>query len=227
MAEEKLLIDSDTYLKSGAHIGTKNKSGDMKKYVFKIRPDNLRVMDIQTIDNRIRLAAKLIANYDLDKVAVVGRRLYAKTPIIKFAESIGGKAFTGRFVPGTFTNPQAKEFFEPKIIVVTETDVDMQAVKEAAKIKVPVIAFCSTNNTTTNVDLVIPFNNKGRRSLALGYWLLTRQTLKEKGVIKDDDDFKLTIDDFEYQIVEEERKAEERRKAIQKAERRKKRKKKK
>jgi small subunit ribosomal protein S2 len=227
MPEEKLLIDSDTYLKSGAHIGTKNKSGDMKKYVFKIRPDNLRVMDIQTIDQRIRLAAKLIAQYDLTKVAVVGRRLYAKSPIIKFAQSIGGKAIIGRFVPGTFTNPQSKEFFEPEIVVITETDVDSQAVKEAASIKVPTIAFCSTNNSTKNVDLVIPFNNKGRRSLALGYWLLTRQVLKEKGIIKDDSEFKQTIDDFEYQIVEEERKAEERRKAIQKAEKKRKRKRKK
>ena len=178
MSEEKqLLIDADTYLKSGAHIGTKNKSGEMKRYIFKLRPDGLSVMDVQVLDDKIRLAAKMIAQYNTDKVACVGRRLYAKTPLIRFA---------------------------------------------AAIIRVPVIAFCSTNNTTRDVDLVIPINNKGRRSLALGYWLLAREVLKEKGIMKNDSEFKQTIDDFEYQIKEEEKRAEERRRAIQKMERRRK-----
>ena len=223
MSEEKqLLIDADTYLKSGAHIGTKNKSGEMKRYIFKLRPDGLSVMDVQVLDDKIRLAAKMIAQYNTDKVACVGRRLYAKTPLIRFAAALGGKAFYNRFVPGSFTNATAKEFFEPEIVVVTETEPDMQAVREAAIIRVPVIAFCSTNNTTRDVDLVIPINNKGRRSLALGYWLLAREVLKEKGIMKNDSEFKQTIDDFEYQIKEEEKRAEERRRAIQKMERRRK-----
>ena len=50
---------------------------------------------------------------------------------------------------------------------------------------------------TKNVDLVIPSNNKGRRSLALVYWLLTREVLKEQNKISENDDFKLTVDDFE------------------------------
>lgn len=32
---KELLIDIETYLKSGIHIGTKFKSGEMRKYIFK------------------------------------------------------------------------------------------------------------------------------------------------------------------------------------------------
>ena len=222
MSGEKLLIDADVYLKSGAHIGTKNKSGDMKKYVFKVRPDGLSVLDVQTLDKRIRMASRLISNYNLDRIAIVGRRLYSKTPIKKFAEFVGGKAFSGRFVPGTFTNPTAKEFFEPEIVIISETEQDVQAINEAKIIKVPVIALCSTNNSTRNLDLAIPVNNKGRRSLALVYWLLAKEVLKEKGLIKEDKEFSKTIDDFEYQVKEEEKRAEERKKAVQRRERRRK-----
>ena len=38
-----LLIDVETYLKSGVHIGTKFKSGDMRRYIFKKRKDGLMV----------------------------------------------------------------------------------------------------------------------------------------------------------------------------------------
>jgi small subunit ribosomal protein S2 len=50
------------------------------------------------------------------------------------------------------------------------------------------------------VDLVVPTNNKGRRALACVYWLLTREILKEKGVIVKDEEFTKTIDDFEASL---------------------------
>ena len=194
--------DSEKYLKTGAHIGTKYKTVGMKKYIYKRRDDGLKVMDIQTLDSRIRIAAKFIAKYDKEKIIVASRKLYGKTPTIQFAEAIGGKALTGRFVPGSFTNPEGKKFIELDLLIVTEPDSDFQAVKEAKKLKVPIIALCSTNNTTKDIDLIIPVNNKGRKSLALVYWMMAKKILTERKEIKDEKEFKKTVEDFEYKIKE-------------------------
>ena len=50
-----------------------------------------------------------------------------------------------------------------------------------------VVAICDAKNRLRNVDLALPANNKGRRSLALVYWLLAREMMKERGVINDAD----------------------------------------
>ncbi len=199
---EKTLIPTEKYLKIGCHIGTKFKSGDMKRYIFKNRKDGLKVLDIETIDERIRLAVELLSRFDPKTIAVVSRRLYGKTPVLKFAELVGAKAFTGRFVPGTFTNPNGKEFFEPKILIVSEPESDDQAIVEAERVRIPVIGLCSTNNELRGIDLVVPINNKGRKSLALFYCLAARELMKKKEIISKDEDFKFEIEDFEYQLKE-------------------------
>jgi small subunit ribosomal protein S2 len=83
---------------------------------------------------------------------------------------------------------------------VTDPLADAQALHEAENIGIPVIGLCDTNNETKYLDLVIPTNNKGRRALALVYWLLTRAILKEQGKIKTYNDFKPTVEDFEAEI---------------------------
>lgn len=191
--------DTEKYLKTGAHIGTKYKTCGMKKYIYKRRDDGLKVMDIQTLDSRIEIAAKFISKYDKDKIIIASRKLYGKTPIKEFAEAIGAKALTGRFIPGSFTNPEGKKFIELDLLIVTEPDSDFQAVKEAKKLKVPIIALCSTNNNTKDVDLIIPVNNKGRKSLALVYWMIAKKILTER---KEEKEFKKTVEDFEYKIKE-------------------------
>lgn len=208
----RTLIPVEKYLTSGAHIGTKFKSCGMRKYIYKRREDGLMVMDINTLDERIGTAAKFISAFKKEKVVVVSRKLYGKTPIRQFAEATGAVPLNGRFVPGTFTNPEGKEFIEPNVLVVTDPESDKQAIEEATKLRVPIIAFCSTNNSTRNIDLVIPINNKGRKSLALGYWLLAREVLKERKEIKSNEEFKKKIEDFEYQLKElEDESIEERR----------------
>jgi small subunit ribosomal protein S2 len=106
----------------------------------------------------------------------------------------------GRFRPGTLTNPNAKEFLEPDIILLTDPLADAQALHEAKNIGIPVIGLCDTNNETKYLDLAIPTNNKGRRALALVYWLLTQAVLKEKGKIKSYDEFSSQVEDFEAAI---------------------------
>ena len=86
------------------------------------------------------------------------------------------------------------------MLIVTDPAADQQAVAEAMNVGIPIVALCDANNETRNVDLVIPTNNKGRRALACVYWLLTREVLKEKGLIRSYDEFKLTMDDFEASL---------------------------
>jgi len=200
------LVDTEKYLNTGSHIGTKFKSGDMKKYIYKVRKDGLNVLDVQTLDQRLGYASKFIASFPKNQIVVVSRKVYGQTPAKAFADSIGASAVTGRFVPGTFTNPESNHFVEPKVVVVTDPEADLQAIKEASVIRVPVVALASTNNSLRNIDLVIPINNKGKKSLALGYWILSKEILKAREEIKADADFSKTPEDFEYKMEEGEEK---------------------
>jgi small subunit ribosomal protein S2 len=195
-----LLVSEDIYLTSGVHIGTQQKSADMKQFIFKVRSDGLYVLDVKQTDQRIRVAAKFLSRFPADKIVVVSARQYGQKPAKVFAKAIGAQVIPGRFVPGSLTNPALPQYIEPEVLLATDPAADQQAVAEALNIGIPIVALCDANNETRNVDLVIPTNNKGRRALACVYWLLTRETLKEKKIIEKDSDFKLTIDDFEANL---------------------------
>ncbi|TET89837.1 MAG: 30S ribosomal protein S2 [Methanomassiliicoccales archaeon] len=197
---EGLLVLEDVYLTSGVHIGTQQKSADMKQFIYKIRTDGLYVLDIKKTDRRIKLAAKFLANYDPKRILVVAARQYGQKPAKLFARTIGANVFAGRFVPGTLTNPNLPEYIEPEILVVTDPAADQQAVREAMKLRIPVIGLCDANNETSHVDLVIPTNNKGRRALATVYWLLTREVLRERSEVQTEEDFTMTLEDFEASL---------------------------
>ncbi len=196
----ELLVPEDVYLTSGVHIGTQQKSADMKKFIFKVRSDGLYVMDVKQTDARIRAVAKFMARFQPDRILISSARQYGQKPAKIMAKTLGNKVFAGRFVPGTMTNPILPEYIEPDVLLVTDPAADQQAIAEAMNIGVPIVALCDANNETRNVDLVIPTNNKGRRALACVYWLLTREILKEKGIIKSYEEFKLTMDDFEASL---------------------------
>ncbi|HEC72456.1 MAG TPA: 30S ribosomal protein S2, partial [Thermoplasmatales archaeon] len=149
---------------------------------------------------RLKVAAKFLARFDSSKIIVVSVRQYGHKPITEFAKHIGAVALPGRFVPGTLTNPKLNNYIEPDVILITDPMVDAQALSEASSIGIPIVALCDTNNETKFVDLLIPTNNKGRRALAIIYWLLTREILLEKGKIKSREEFKLAVEDFEAEI---------------------------
>ncbi len=195
--ETGLLVSEDIYLTSGVHIGTQQKSADMKPFIYKVRSDGLYVLDIKKTDTRIRQAAKFLSRYDPRGVLVVAARQYGQKPARIFAKAIGARVFAGRFVPGTLTNPGLPQYMEPDVILVTDPAADQQALREAVNVGIPIVALCDANNETRNVDFVIPTNNKGRRALATVYWLLTREVMKEKSQVGSDEEFTQTIDDFE------------------------------
>ena len=198
---KELLIDEDTFLTCGVHIGTKQKSKDMEPYVYKVRDDGLRILNVNMTSEKVVEAAQFLKDFDPKDVLVVSARQYGWKPATKFAENCGFECIAGRFTPGRLTNPEMRFFIEPKAIVLTDPAADAQAFREATNIKIPVSAMCDSNNLTANVDIVIPGNNKGRRSLALIYWLLSREILRIRGELGADEDLEETIDDFEAPLI--------------------------
>ncbi len=201
---EELLLPRDTLLSAGIHIGTRMKTKDMEQFIYRVRSDGLFVLDVKKTDDRIRATAKFLARFEPAKIAAAAARLYAQEPVTKFCETIRATPVIGRFIPGLLSNPLYANRIEPEVLIVSDPRADFQAVKEASSAGIPVVALCSTDNEFSGVDLVIPTNNKGRRALAVVYWLLARQILREKGELAPDKDLPLTIEDFEAKISREE-----------------------
>ncbi len=186
VSTEDFLVPLDDYLSNGVHVGLKYKTADMKEFIYKIRPDKLCVFDVKKINDRIKIAADFISGYDPKDILVVSNRVYGRLPIQKFCEYVGCKVTKDRFVSGTLTNPGIETYTETKLLIVTDTSSDQQAIKEAALMGIPVVAICDTNTRSKNIDLIIPSNNKGKNSLALVYWILTKEILKSRGITKFD-----------------------------------------
>jgi small subunit ribosomal protein S2 len=153
-------------LSTGIRVGTPIKTKFMTSFITRANPEGLYILDISKTLARIDVAAKFIGRTNIANVAVTSAREYGKTPIEKFCELTGARGIFGRFMPGTFTNPSLPKYLEPEIVIVTDPQADEQAVLEATRAGVPVIALSNSDNITAKVDLVIPSNNRGRKALA-------------------------------------------------------------
>jgi small subunit ribosomal protein S2 len=200
--EQLILAPTELYIEATLPLGTKFKSKYMKNFIYRTRPEGIHIIDVRSIDERIRIAAKFISYYESDKILVVASRPFAIKPATMFAKLIGAKAVTERFLPGTLTNPSLGTYGEIELLFLNDPYQDSQALDEATKIGIPVVALCDTEHSCENVDLVIPCNNKGRRALATVYWLLARQVLREKKIIQSPEQFTYSIEDFETELVE-------------------------
>ncbi len=199
--EGELLIPLEMYLAAGVRIGTRMKSKFMEPFIYSVRPDGLYLLDVKKTDERIRIAAKFIARYDPPRVVAVSGRQYGHRPVKKFCGVVGCKAITGRVLPGTFTNPALKHFIEADLMIVTDPRVDEQAIDEAGKMGIPVVALCDTDSPISYVDLIIPTNNRGRKALALVYWLLAREVLRARGELPPDGELPIPLSDFEAKVL--------------------------
>lgn len=196
----ELLVPLENYLSAGVHIGTHSCTRYMEKFIYRVRPEGLYVLDVRKIDERLRTAAKFLSRFPPSSILAVASRPYAYTPVQKFAEVINGKYIVGRLVPGSLTNPYLNKFMEPEVLLVSDPRTDTQAIKEASSMGIPVIAFADTDAKVEFVDLVIPANNKGRKSLALLYWALARQVLRERKEIPMDGDIPVKVEEFEVKL---------------------------
>ena len=196
MVEEKFLVPTDEYLKSGIHIGTKFKTRYMENFIYKTRPDGLSILNLQKIDERLNIAAKFLAQYNPEEILIVGRRESAWKPIKMFGKVTGARVFAGRYPPGILTNPNLDNYIEVKVLLVVDSGPDKNAVVDATKMGIPVIAICDTNNQSNNIDLVVPSNNKGKKSLGLFFWILAREYLRNRGLLKKNEELKEKLEDF-------------------------------
>ena len=198
MAEEQenLLIDSKEYLKSGIHIGTKFKTKYMANFIYKTRPDGLSVLNLKKIDERVQVAANMLCQYEAEEILIVCRRENGWKSLKKLNELTGIKVIVGRYPPGILTNPNLDIFIEPKIIMVCDPWPDKNVVEDANKVGIPLIALCDTNNQSNKLDLVVPCNNKGKKSVGLLFYLIAREFMQRKGLLKGDEEMPAKIDDF-------------------------------
>ena len=183
-------------LTTGIRVGTEVKTKYMIPYITQANPEGLYLFDLDITLSRIQTASRFIKKFDMKKVIAYSGRTYANTPIEKFCELTGARKMLGRFMPGTLTNPLLPYYSEPQLIIVSDPQVDAQAITEATNAGIPVIGIANTDNVTSELDLVIPANNRGRKSLATVYWLLAHE------ILQDPKEMKYEIDDFETKTAE-------------------------
>jgi small subunit ribosomal protein S2 len=198
-----MLVDKEQYLEAGVNIGTRRNVKDMEEFIFRVKKNNLSILDIDKTDERIEQAANLLANYEPEDILLVSRKPTGHNAVVTFSDITGCNRIFGRFMPGTLTNPNSEEFREPEIVLVTDPEEDFLAVEESMKANIPSIAIADSSNSLDYIDHVVPANNNGTRSIALVYYLLAREYLQKRGEIDGDDDFNYTVDDFEAEEAED------------------------
>lgn len=191
-------------LPTGIRTGTQVKTTFMRPFIAEANLEGLYIINLEKTLGRIGTAAKFISRVGAGNTIVCSGRLSANTPIEKFCELVGAKHLLGRFMPGTLTNPSLPYYIEPKLVLVSDPQMDEQAVTEATNAGIPVIGIANTDNITSRIDLIIPANNRGKTALAATYWLLAREILMGRQEIDDrEDSMRYSIEDFETKIKEE------------------------
>ena len=195
MVEKKTLVPVEEYLTAGVHIGTKFKNGFTDKYIQKSRADGLKILDVEAIDTRLKVFIDFLSRYEPSEFVIMGRRENAKKALKMFSKIVGCDVFTGRYLPGKLTNTELEDYKEYKVVIVCDPLTDKNILNEAFDRGIMTVGFCDTNNKTGKLDLVLPINNKGKKSLGLAFYLAAKAYLVTRGVIKESD-FQYTVDDF-------------------------------
>lgn len=195
MVDSNTLTSVDEYLTAGVHIGTKFKNSYTDKFVLKSRADGLKIIDTELVDSRLKVLINLISRYEPSEIVIMGRRENVKKPLSVFKKLVGCDVLTGRYLPGKLTNTALDSFKEYKLVIVCDPLTDKNILNEAFEQGAVTVGFCDTNNITNKLDLVVPINNKGKKSMALAFFLLAKNYLNNRSILSAKD-FKYSVDDF-------------------------------
>ncbi|WEL19316.1 30S ribosomal protein S2 [Candidatus Nanohalococcus occultus] len=199
MTEEELLIEREQYLANGVHIGTRSQHIDMDKYIFRVKDNQLAILNLEDTDKQIREAAELLAGFKPSEVLAAGRKPEARRGLELLAEATNINTKIGRFMPGTLTNPQSDDFMEPEAVFVVDPEEDSQVIKEAAQTNTTVISIADSGDELDDIDLAIPANNKSEKSIGVVSFLLAREITGARG-----EDFDYELEDFLPEETEDE-----------------------
>jgi small subunit ribosomal protein S2 len=94
-ATVELLVPVDLHLSPGVHIGIYYSNKQFERFIYRVRPDGLYILNVGKIDERIRIADRFIASFEPSSVVAVGARQYSFKPVEMLAKLTGGKAILG------------------------------------------------------------------------------------------------------------------------------------
>jgi small subunit ribosomal protein S2 len=182
--DETILTSLENYIKTAAYLGTKVITPSMRKYVYRRRLDGLAILNTNLVDKKLKEAIDFVVQFKPNEWTLVCKREAGWRPAKMFAELTGVRLFTKKYPAGVITNTELPNFFETKMMMVSDPWLDKNALNDAKIVRVPVVGICDTNNNTTDIDVVVIANNKSNKSLGLIFWLLAREYMKAHGIDK-------------------------------------------